>query len=282
MWDLLDKLKDKNSDSLLYIILKLLYLIGKTEWLNSLIMIIVSIFIPIAYDDNMPLFVGLIIGVIVYFAFTQICISYKKHSEYRSSRLFRALDLHSETLSSVACQVESSEDWQSHFFEPTAQIVCSKIHDFFYNELKINTRVAVEYVFETQEANDVVKNIKMVGRQSQKRQNASRVKKLCEKSIYYIYRVFENNNVGINTLSEHQIKDKTIWYRNEKHDSDVKEYWGIAVANKNDEVAFVLEIDFLKVTKISEKDRQKFISDYMRMFIQTLRLSFLQDGNINH
>ena len=281
VWEFLDKIKEKRKDGFLILVLKLLYQIGKAEWFGNIIIMLLSIFIPIAFQSENKTVFWILTGLLGgYYAFIQFCINYKKWSEHRRGRLFRTLELHSETVSSVACFVEERKNWQQECFDRTAEIVCSKVQKLFSNELNIETRTSVEYVFEKDEGGKLVKQIKMVGRQSAQRQNAHRTRTFEGRSHYYVYRIFENNNVGLNRLNTEQINNNDIWFVNKNHSISINEYWGIAVADVNGNVLFVLQIDFLDELVMNDRERKQFVDDYLKLFIQILRLAFLQDNSI--
>ncbi len=272
MWNWLDKVKQKNN--LWSNTLRFLYSWGKIEWLWDIIGNLILLFIPICWIPSFKLAIVLLCLFPFCVAFKYICLNYKKHSEYESSRIFRVLDLQSEAISSIACLVEESPTWQDEIFQRTSEIVCSKIHDLFLSELDLKTRVSVEYVEHRTENNFII----MVGRQSYRRQNGKRTKVLSEKKAYFIYKVFENNNEGVNILEKAELKDENYWHRN--HDVDVRAYWGIAVADNQRDVKFVIQIDFLDDLKMDEQASMEFIKLYLNTFTQTLRFAYLQDSNI--
>lgn len=279
MWKLIDNMNEKHENNFFVLLLKLLYKLGKNAIINSILIIVLSIFIPITYQyEEKRIFVLLLIFLVLYLIFYHICIGYEKYSKHRRARFFRALEIHSETISSIACLVADDNNWQENFFAPTAEIVCGEIQRFFRNEFDIKTRISVEYVFKKQDLENEEEFIKMVGRQSSERQNGHRTRKISKKKQYYVYKIFESNNKGLHRLSVDQIKNKNLWYKN--HDIDIKEYWGIAVASSDNRILFVLQIDFIDSINLKDNEIPNFIDDYLKLFVQTLRLAFLQDNSI--
>ena len=104
------------------------------------------------------------------------------------------------------------------------------------------------------------------------------------KNKYYSYQIFVNNNKGMNILSADKLQDKTVWYKNPENNVNVKRYIGIAVSVfNNDEVNFILQIDFLDDYKFgkndSEEDIKSFVDKYLLSYINIVTLSYLLNLN---
>lgn len=278
MWKFLDKYKERHTNSVVVSFFRLIYAIFKIDWVTYIALTIVTLFIPITYDaENWEGFWSLF-GVFIFITILKYtCLSYKRHKEFLGNRIYRALDLQSETISSVNFYISSSDKWQKHIFEKTCEIVCAKIKELFTEELKVKTRVSVEYVYFDDKKGK--KMIKMLGRQSAARQNGSREKPLADKEQYYVYKIFNQNNCGENILKKDEIQEPKNWFTNKKHSVKVSEYWGITV-EEDDEVKFVLQIDFLDETKLKDSEIHSFINDYLRTFIQIIRMAYLTGSSI--
>lgn len=275
LWNFIDKHKDK--DNVLIKLISLLYSVGKNGFICEIVSSIILLFIPnLFFNGETKKAIALIIVFVLVVAFKYLCIGYKNHQSYVSRQLYRVLQLQSEAASSMSVHVEGSIDWQKNIFENTCQIVCSKIRELFLTELKIKTRISVETVVDNKTKNQ--KEIKMFGRQSANRQNTIRTKALKDKEKYFIYKIFDTNNVGENILKKQEIENALYWYKNPKHNVKVYEYWGIAVPDLEDNVLFVLEIDIIDNIKITEKERKEFINNYLKTFIQLIKLAYLLEN----
>lgn len=278
MWKLIDD--NKHKDKIFINLLRLVYSIFRSEFVSYIVLTIITLFIPVVFqsDDKTPFWILITLFIIIS-ALKYLCFSYKKHCEHQTNRIFRTLDLQSETVSSINYLILSTPKWQKNFFEKTCEIVCSKVKELFSAELNLKTRVSVEYVHSNNKNNQ--KMIKMVGRQSSSRQNASREKLFADKKKYYIYKIFDCNNSGENILRKQEIDEPQNWFTNKLHNVKVNEYWGIAI-EENNIVKFVLQIDFLDETKMKDSEIHSFIKDNLRTFIQIIRMSYLIEiENIN-
>lgn len=104
------------------------------------------------------------------------------------------------------------------------------------------------------------------------------------KRKYYAYKIFLNEEDGVNVLDETEINNDKVWYKNPVHTTDVKKYIGIAVKayDKND-LKFILQIDFLDTFSIdghdSKEDIKGFVENYLTPYINLIHVSYLLNLN---
>ncbi len=183
-------------------------------------------------------------------------------------------------------ELKSNQQWKATIFKKISEIVCEKIQHIFKDILQCNTRVSIEYVFNKRDLNKVEKFVKMSGRRSPNRDTCKKSILLNKRSKYYSYKLFTDNKIGINILSEDQIKQKTLWYKNPSHETDVKKYIGIAVSVQDDEhVDYILQIDCLDEIVFGKNDTNEeialFINQYLKAYINVVSLSYSLNLNKN-
>lgn len=278
--------KKRNEDNASTQFLKLGYSIGKKSWLHSIIAAILGIIIPIFFDkEKYGLFVFFIFLLIVDIIYAYICNSYKEVTYIQRKFASEILLDQSSLLKSIVIEIENNNNWKTKIFKTVSDLVCEKIYRNFKEIFNCETRVAIEYVFNKDTKSEKnIKHVKMAGRRSSKRATVKKSTVLDKRRKYYSYKIFVNNNSGINILDAEEIKDQQIWYKNPQNNIDVKKYVGIAVTvyDEND-VKFILEIDFIDDFVFGENngddDIKTFIDQYLMAYINIINLSYLLNLN---
>ncbi len=277
----------RNSDKGWVHLLKFLYSIGKISYLHVIITFILGIFIPISYEaNNMGGFYVLIVFGILDILFATICSQYQ--NKVYTERKFSAdiLQEQSSLLKSIVIVAENKNNWELSIFKTVSDLVCEKIYHILKEVFHCETRVSVEYVFDKLNKREMAneKCIKMAARKSRLRDAVRKSQSIKRRENYYSYKIFTNNRKGINILNENEINNPKIWYKNPEHDINVKKYLGIAVSLMDeDNVNFILQIDFLDDFNFGESDDENGIKDfinlYLMSYINTISLSYLLNLN---
>ena len=278
--------KHKNEDSSLVQFLKLMYSIGQKSWIHTMISAILGIIIPILYEkDDYITFSMFIFFMILDIMFAYICNEYYQLSYLKRKFSQEISSDQSSLLKSILVELENNNYWKSKIFKTVSDLVCEKIYQIFKEVFKCETRVSVEYVFNknTKTAQNV-KHIKMSGRRSNKRSTVKKSVIFEKRKKYYSYKVFFNNNNGVNILDETKINNEKVWYKDPNHITNVKKYIGIAVSlSDDDKVKFILSIDFLDDFTFgennSEEEIKQFIEDYLTAYINLISISYLLNLN---
>lgn len=272
----------RNDDSALAQFLKLGYALGQKPWLHSIISALMGIFIPIFFElGNYILFVVLIIVLILDILYASICNSYRKKAYTQRKFAAETLASQSSLLKSIVIEMENNTAWKSKIFKTVSNLVCEKIYQNFKEVFSCEARVAIEYVFN--KAPENIRYVKMSGRRSNKRSIVKRSTALEKRKNYYSYKIFINNNNGINILNTEQLQDEEVWYKNPKNNVTVKKYIGIAVSvYDNTDVKFILEIDFLDDFTFVDDDNdamKQFIDQYLMTYINIISIAYLLNLN---
>lgn len=278
--------KHKNEDTSLIQFLKFGYSIGKKSWIHTIISAVLGIIIPILFDIGNYFWFGVfIIFMISDIFFAYLCNEYSQKSYLKRKFAHKILSDQSSLLKSVLIEIENNNNWKNKIFKTVSDLVCEKIYQNFKEVFNCETRVSVEYVFhkDTKNAQNV-KHIKMSGRRSNIRSTVKKSVVFDKKKKYYSYKIFLNNNNGVNILDEQKINDESIWYKNPNHMTDVKKYVGIAVNVYDEaEVKFIVEIDFIDDFTFGENNSEieikKFIEDYLTAYINLVSISYLLNLN---
>lgn len=283
----------KNDNSGFISFLKFIYAIGTNNTVMAIIASVLGIIIPIFFDLQIYLWFVLtfmlLIGGIV---FNAVCTKYQEHQNKKQQIAIEALSNQNSLMNTINIEIKSNQQWKSHIFKKTSEIVCEKIQHLFKEVLHCSTRVSVEYVFNKTSKDKIERHVKMSGRRSPNRDTCKGSKPLTSRSKYYSYYIFSSNKVGISLVSENQINAKNSkWYKNPTHNIDIKEYIGIAVSVMDESsVDFILQIDCLHKTpfgqhaksrKETEIEIETFINTYLKSYIDIVGLSYLLNLNKN-
>ena len=165
--------------------------------------------------------------------------------------------------------VENDFNWKSKIYKTTSEMVCEKIYNIFKEVFKCETRISVEYTFQKASATKKPeKQVRMAGRKSRHRSQTRKAIPLERKKNYYSYQIFINNNLGMNILRENEIQNDSIWYNNPDNNVNIKHYIGIAVSVfNNEEVNFILQIDFLYDFKFGKNDTEEEIKKFVDTYL---------------
>ena len=276
----------KNEDTGLVQFLKWCYSIGKISWIHSLISAIAGILIPILYDNSQYGYMVIaIVFAILDLLYAYICNEYQK--QLFASRKFTSelLEEFSSLSKSLSIFVENDSNWKSKIYRTTSEMVCEKIYNIFKEVFKCETRISVEYTFQKISATKKLeKQVRMAGRKSRHRSQTRKAIPLDRKKKYYSYQIFINNNLGMNILKANEIQNDSIWYNNPDNNVNVKRYIGIAVSVfDNEEVNFILQIDFLDDFKFGKNDTEEeiknFVDKYLLSYVNMVTLSYLLNLN---
>lgn len=276
----------KNEDTGLVQFLKWCYSIGKMSWIHSLISAFAGILIPILYDNKQYGYMIIaIVLAILDLLYAYICNEYQK--QLFTSRKFTSelLEEFSSLIKSLSIFVENDSNWKSKIFRTTSEMVCEKIYNIFKEVFRCETRISVEYTFQKLSATKKLeKQVRMAGRKSRHRSQTRKAIPLERKKKYYSYRIFINNNLGMNILKANEIQNNSIWYNNPDNNVNVKRYIGIAVSVfDNEEVNLILQIDFLDDFKFGKDDTEEeiknFVDKYLLSYVNVVTLSYLLNLN---
>lgn len=285
MFKWIDKHKDTDNGFINF--LKFLYSVGKIQVVQSIIVTILSVFIPLLFTWGQNIWaIILLFAWILLIIFFAICSNYRQRKYEERKFASEILDDQSSLANTLNMEIKSNSQWKTAIFKKISEIVCEKIQHIFKEVLHCSTRVSVEYVFDKDDKvkNKTEKHVKMSGRRSPDRASCKKSTLLQNRSKYFSYRVFTNNKVGINILSHDEIENGCYWYKNPSHTSNVKQYIGIAVSVQDDEhVDYILQIDCLDdivFGKNNNKEEIKqFINQYLKSYINIVSLSYLLNLN---
>ena len=279
--------KYRNEDTLWAQFLKLIYSLGQIAWLHTVISACLGILIPILFDNG-KIYWGIAMSVLMVLdiIYAHICNKYKEDLYLRRKFASQLLSEQSALINSVAIEIDNNKSWRTTIFKTVSELVCDAIYRNFKDIYNCETRISVEYVFDKigKNSTKVEPHVKMSGRKSIHRKTVRKASLLSKRKQYYSCKIFTNNNTGINILTEEQISDKNVWYKNPKNHVEVKRYIGIAVSIGDDEtVKFILQIDFLDDIIIgdnnSDHDIKEFVDQYLTTYINIISLSYLLNLN---
>lgn len=278
--------KHKNEDTSFMHFLKFMYSIGQKSWIHTIISAVLGIIIPILFDkEKYILFFVFIFLMILDILFAYVCNEYYQLSYTKRKFAQEILLDQSSLLKSVLVEIENNNSWKNKVFKTVSDLVCEKIYQNFKEVFKCETRVSIEYVFKKNTKSEQnVKHIKMSGRRSNKRSTVKKSVVFEKRKKYYSYKIFLNNNNGVNILDEEKINDENVWYKNPTHITKVKKYVGIAVSvcDEND-VKFILSIDFMDDFTFGDNNSEtavkQFIEDYLTAYINLISISYLLNLN---
>lgn len=291
MFDWIDK--NKHKDTLGIMTLKLLYIIGKNDIANAIIILFTGIAIPIAFDSKkFLLFWIILIFTVCWIVFNIICKRFKDRKHQQQELAYDVLKNQSSLINTLNIEIKSNPQWKTKSLKTMSEIVCEKIQHMFKDILNCDTRVSVEYIFNKKGSIDKGRNnryVKMAGRRSSDRDTCKKAVLLESRNKYYSYRVFTENKSGINILSDEDINGaNTLWYHNpsHQHKDKIRRYLGIAVSVTDDnKVDYILQIDCLDDVQIGknsdEKDIKVFINKYLNTYINCINLAYLLNLNRN-
>ena len=276
----------KNSDSFFVNFLKMLYSLGKIQWLYTIIITALGLSIPILFENQQYSWVSILSVFWVFvIVFHSICLNYQKKQYKQRVLPAQVLDNHSSLINTLNIEIKSNPQWRSTIFKKISEIVCEKIQRVFIDTLNCNTRVSVEYVFDKKDVNNKMeKYVKMAGRRSPNRDTCKKSVLLKKRDKYYSYKIFTDNKLGINFLPEEEIRRDNVWYKNPSHENNVKKYIGIAVSVLDDvNVDYILQIDCLDEVTFEKNNTPEevalFINQYLKAYINTISLSYLLNLN---
>lgn len=271
--------RKKNDDNALTQFLKLCYSLGQKSWLHAIISSVFGIIIPIFYEKGAYFLFGLFITLLILdIIYAYVCDSYLKSTYTQRKFSSEILSDQSSLLKSIVIEIENNNNWKSKIFKTVSDLVCEKIYGNFKDIFNCETRVAIEYVF-----NKDIKHVKMSGRRSKTRATVKKSISLEKRKKYYSYKIFINNNNGINILNENDLQNQEVWHKS-SNSVNIKKYIGIAVSVYDEnEVKFILEIDFIDDFVFgdnnSDEDIKTFIDQYLMAYINIVSLSYLLNLN---
>lgn len=278
--------KKKVEDTILTHILKLGLIIGQKTWVHAITSATLGIIIPILFDNgHFILFSLCFIILILDIMYSYLCSSYQKIMYEQRKFASEILSDESSLLKSILIEMENNNGWKGKIFKTVSDLVCEKLYQNFKEVFNCETRIAIEYTFNKNIKNlQYAKYVKMSGRRSHSRSTVKKPIKLDAREKYYSYKIFINNNHGVNILSENDIQNEKIWYKNPSNNTDIKKYIGIAVSIYDEhEVKFILEIDFLDNFIFGENnnddDIKVFIEQYLMAYINIISISYLLNLN---
>lgn len=278
--------KKKAEDTILTHILKLGLAIGQKSWVHAILSAILGIIIPIFFDNkNFILFSLCFIILILDIMYSYLCSSYQKIMYEKRKFASEILSDESSLLKSMLIEMENNNGWRNKIFKTVSDLVCEKLYQNFKEVFNCETRIAIEYTFnKNTRTSQSTKFVKMSGRRSHSRLTVKRPLKLEERKKYYSYKIFIRNNLGVNILTEKDLQNEKLWYRNPSNSTNVKKYIGIAVSIYDEsEVKFILEIDFLDDfifgENNDENDIKVFIEQYLMAYINIISISYILNLN---
>lgn len=267
----------RRDDSSFIQFLRFGYSIGKKSWFHAIISAVLGIITPIFFDyKHYVIFVFLLLFLIFDIFYATICHCYSNYYNSRRNYAFEQTNP-SNILNSIKIQIENSDNWYENIFEEVSKLVCQKIYDDFKDFFRCETRVAIEYTYFDK---DNVQCIKMAGRASKKRSIARAGVPIEDRKQYYSYKIFKNNNVGINILDGNDLYDEKIWYTNSGRSIEINRYIGIAVdINRDKKVRYILEIDFINEFDFGDDNTKNaiktFIDQYLTTYINIVSIFYL-------
>lgn len=204
---------------------------------------------------------------------------FKKSFEQRKFAA-EILEGESSLINSIFYLIQTNRSWKQNIFKTTSQLVCDRLHETFKNTFSCETRISVEFVFDKMINNKEEKYFQMAGRNSNHLTTFKNAVKSEDRKQYFSYKIFINNNLGVNILRENDINRDDIWYKNPVNNTKVKQYIGIAVSAINsDSVSFILQIDCLDEMIFGEnnsnEDIYDFVNKYILTYVNTLKMAYL-------
>lgn len=279
MYEFLEKYRGKDSSLALFV--QWVYSFGLKTWIHGIISALSGIFTGMLFENGYLLWgtIALIITIID-ILYAQVCHDYSKKRYDQRKFAAEVLEGESSLINSIYYLIQTNSSWKKDVFKKTSQLVCDRLHEIFKTIFSCETRISVEFVFTKTEKNRDEKYFQMAGRNSNHITTFKNAVKSEKRKKYYSYKIFINNNLGVNVLREDDINNEDTWYKNPANNTKVKQYIGIAVSTTNpDTVAFILQIDCLDTIIFGENndndDINKFINQYILTYVNTLKMAYL-------
>lgn len=277
----------KNDETILTHVLKIAYIMGKKQWIHAIITSLSGIFIPILWEKEKWILFGISLFIMILdILYAYVCTEYQSYLFVQRRFASELLSEQSALIKSINIEIQNNPNWKSTIFKTVSGLVCGEIYRIFKEILKCEVRVSIEYVFNklSNTTSKTEKHIKMAGRKSHNRGTVKKSIPLSKRNRYYSYKIFINNNRGINVLEEEQLKNAAIWYKNPANSTNVKKYIGIAVSLDDEEdVRFILQIDCLDDNILEEyskdDDIRQFIEKHFMTYINIVSLAYLLNLN---
>lgn len=284
-YDYFDNNKDK--DTLFIQICKVLYTFEINAIPHIILSILLGIFVPILWEANVIWSLVLLFFFILENIFYCICEKY--HVRTFEERKFAAdiLADQSALSNSIAILLHDSNNWKNEIYKKTSDMVCTKLHEEFKSVYKCDVRVSIEYTFEKEIGGARELCRKMAGRCSNDRAQPKRSTKLSARYQYYSYKIFADNAVGIHYLDEKDINGEESstkkWFKNPRHNINVVQYIGLANSLNDQDVLFILQIDFLERFNFgknnTEKEVTNFVNAYLKPYVNIISIAYLLGRN---
>lgn len=276
----------KNEDTSFSHFLKLGISIGQKSWIHAIISAVSGIIIPLFFSSgHYILFYILLFFLILDILYAYLCNWYQQKAYKQRKFASEILSDESSLLRSIVIEMENNFNWKNKIFKTVSDLVCEKLYQNFKEVFNCETRIAVEYIFNknTKSAPNI-KHVKMAGRRSITRSTVRKSTTLDKRKKYYSYKIFINNNSGVNILNSEQLQNEDIWYNSHRNNRKVKKYVGIAVSVYDEtQVKFILEIDFMDEFIFGEnnndEDIKTFIEQYLMAYINIISISYLLNLN---
>lgn len=279
MYKSLQKYENKTTTFAMF--LKLAYSFGLKTWVHGLISALSGIFTSLMFEWGYIVW-GIVLTIITLLdiIYSQICHDYSKKRFEDRKFASEILEGEASLINSIYCLIQTNPSWNQSVFKTVSQLVCDRLHETFKNTFSCDTRISVEFVFDKEIKNGKVQYFQMSGRNSKHVTSFKKAVKSEERKQYYSYKIFINNNLGVNILRENDICNSSVWHKNPANNTKVKQYIGIAVsANTPDSVDFILQIDCLDEMIFGKNntndDIYDFVNKYILTYVNTLKLAYM-------
>lgn len=288
MFEWIDRIKEEDSG--ISDTLRIAYRAGKSAYFFPILSTVLGLFIPMVFESN-QIFWGIIMVLVLVFSLAAhtVCIRYESRVSDQRKFASETIINQSSMINSLCIEMRDNEHWKDAVFQRVSELVCEKLKNLFKEVYRCDTRVSIEYVFDKEDKKGIPQRfVKMSARRSPNRDSVKKSTPLEKRNMYYSYRIFKENIKNINILDEAEIKRGELWFKNPSHqydaNSDVLMYLGIAVsAHDNEEVDYILQIDFLKIPefflKKTNEEIQTFINRYLTSYINIVTLAYLLNLN---
>lgn len=271
--------KNKKKDTIIILFLKLVYSIEICTYPHVILSGLLGMFLPTIWTTHQNW--AIVGGVLFIVENIVFCLCEKYHDRAYNERMYseKVLENLSILLNSMNIYIHDTIEWKKNIFIKTSEMVCEKIREDFYNIYNCRTRVSVEYTFE-KEINKVQHICrKMAGRASADRLQGKQATELDKREKYFSYKIFINDKIGINHLTNDEINDEKIWYKNPSHNVNVLQYVALANSFNNRSVSFILQIDFLDDFCFgynnTEDEVSLFVNAYLKPYLNIVSMAYL-------
>lgn len=275
----------KNEDHIFVQILELVYTIEICTFPHVVVSAVIGMIVPIVWGKSLGWSIFLLALFLAENVGYCICESYHDRAYEQRKLTEDILRDQSNLMSSMSILIHDTSDWKTQVFKKTSQQVCEKIREMFLVVFNSHTRVSVEYTFEKESNQNRIIYRKMAGRTSDNRSEVKKATELSSREGYYSHKIFSEKLIRTHYLTEREINDDHVWYKNPAHTAKVIQYVALVHSFNDADISFILQIDFLGRFSFGDNESgeevEYFVNTYLKPYVNVVSIAYLLGCNEN-